>query len=98
MFGKSLSMVSAYGTEEKLICKLFAFLPILTLSGCMIVTCTSAIQVVQAEKELRAALQRDNIESSPGYLLARYNEPTIPPFLRRNEILIDLPNYKLPSV
>lgn len=56
------------------------------------------MQVVSAEKQLRQALQADNLDPQAGYLLARYNEPTVPPFLRRNEILIDLPDYKLPEV
>jgi len=53
-------------------------------------------EVVAAEKQLRAALIRDGLQPAIGYTLARYNEPTVPPFLRRNEVLIDLENYSWP--
>jgi hypothetical protein len=53
-------------------------------------------EVVAAEKQLRAALVRDGLQPAMGYTLARYNEPTVPPFLRRNEVLIDLENYSWP--
>lgn len=58
-------------------------------------------EVFQAEKQLREALVRDRLlpaGDNRGYLLARYNEPTVPPFLKRNEVLIELPDYKLPPL
>eukprot|EP01024_Parvocaulis_polyphysoides_P041747 TRINITY_DN38311_c0_g1_i1.p1 TRINITY_DN38311_c0_g1~~TRINITY_DN38311_c0_g1_i1.p1 ORF type:complete len:379 (-),score=46.00 TRINITY_DN38311_c0_g1_i1:153-1289(-) len=45
-------------------------------------------EVAQAEKKLRDQLIKDGFECQEGYELARYNEPTVPPFLRRNEVLI----------
>ena len=56
------------------------------------------LQVVSAERDLRANLLRDGLKPKAGYLLARYNEPTAPPFLRRNEVLIDLEDFKLPAI
>ncbi len=53
-------------------------------------------EVVQAERGLRSALLRDGLNPAPGYSLARYNEPTVPPFLRRNEVLIQLPGFEWP--
>ncbi|KAL6756180.1 SOUL heme-binding protein [Haematococcus lacustris] len=52
--------------------------------------------VLIAERELRDALCRDGLQAAPGYRLARYNEPTTPPWLRRNEVLIQLPDYQWP--
>eukprot|EP01023_Acetabularia_acetabulum_P015534 TRINITY_DN17565_c0_g1_i4.p4 TRINITY_DN17565_c0_g1~~TRINITY_DN17565_c0_g1_i4.p4 ORF type:complete len:124 (+),score=25.71 TRINITY_DN17565_c0_g1_i4:176-547(+) len=47
-------------------------------------------EVAQAEKKLRNKLTEANYDCQEGYELARYNEPTVPPFLRRNEVLIAL--------
>lgn len=43
-----------------------------------------------AEAALRAALLRDGLRPGGGYRLARYNDPSVPPALRRNEVLIAL--------
>lgn len=53
-------------------------------------------EVVRAERGLRDCLLRDGLLPEPGYQLARYNEPTVPPFLRRNEVLIRLEGYVWP--
>lgn len=55
-------------------------------------------EVERAERELRAALVRDGLQPEAGYLLARYNEPTVPPWLRRNEVLITLRDFQLPQL
>eukprot|EP00879_Flechtneria_rotunda_P020106 GHRR01021146.1.p1 GENE.GHRR01021146.1~~GHRR01021146.1.p1 ORF type:complete len:321 (+),score=86.12 GHRR01021146.1:576-1538(+) len=54
-------------------------------------------EVANAERKLRTALLRDGLQPAAGYRLARYNEPTVLPFLRRNEVLIDLQNFSWPS-
>jgi hypothetical protein len=51
-------------------------------------------EVTEAERKLRAALLLDGYKPAEGYQLARYNEPFVPPFVRRNEILIRLDDYK----
>ncbi len=48
------------------------------------------LQVVEAERRLRGALLVDGQKAQPGYQLARYNDPFTLPFLRRNEVLIEL--------
>jgi hypothetical protein len=53
-------------------------------------------EVEAAERQLRTALLRDGLQPSAGYTLARYNEPLVPPFLRRNEVLIDLQDFQWP--
>eukprot|EP00878_Enallax_costatus_P001910 GHUV01002072.1.p1 GENE.GHUV01002072.1~~GHUV01002072.1.p1 ORF type:complete len:392 (+),score=97.89 GHUV01002072.1:162-1337(+) len=47
-------------------------------------------EVTGAERQLRQAVIRDGLQPAAGYSLARYNEPFVPPPLRRNEVLIDL--------
>lgn len=47
------------------------------------------------EGVLRSALMRDGLAPSPGWQLARYNDPFTPPWARRNEVLIDLEGYSL---
>jgi hypothetical protein len=51
---------------------------------------------VAAERDLRGALLRDGLQPAIGYRLARYNDPFTPPFLRRNEVLIDLSDFEWP--
>lgn len=53
-------------------------------------------EVVAAERDLRGALLRDGLQPAIGYRLARYNDPFTPPFLRRNEVLIDLSDFEWP--
>jgi SOUL heme-binding protein len=53
-------------------------------------------EVRGAESALRRALARDGLMAAPGYTLARYNDPLAPPFLRRNEVIIDLPEFEWP--
>lgn len=53
-------------------------------------------EVVQNEAALRTALRADGLMAQPGHLLARYNEPTVPPMLRRNEVLIKLDDFSWP--
>lgn len=53
-------------------------------------------EVRVAERDLRSAVLRDGLQPAAGYRLARYNDPTTPPFLRRNEVLIDLPGFEWP--
>jgi hypothetical protein len=53
-------------------------------------------QVASAERALRAALLRDGLAPAVGYRLARYNDPTVLPPFRRNEVLIDLPGFEWP--
>ena len=43
-------------------------------------------QVVKNERELRDCLLRDGYKPAPGYLLVRYNDPSTPPMVRRNEV------------
>jgi len=60
----------------------------------------SDAEVLAAERRLRAALERDGLggpNASPGWRLARYNEPYIPGPLRRNEILVDLAAFAFPG-
>ena len=47
-----------------------------------------------AERELRAALARRHLDPSPGdaAIIARYDAPFIPWFMRRNEVLLPLRN------
>lgn len=54
-------------------------------------------EVVQNERSLRDMLLRDGHRPLPGYNLARYNEPTVPPFLRRNEVLVQLAAFPWPA-
>lgn len=46
-------------------------------------------QFSAAEKRLRAALEKRDLKAGR-VSTARYNAPWVPPFLRRNEVLIDL--------
>ena len=55
-------------------------------------------QVVQNERALRNFLLRDGLNPCPGYVLARYNDPSTPPAVRRNEVLIELQDYQWPPV
>ena len=52
----------------------------------------SSAQVRAAERRLRGALLLDGLEPAEGWLLARYNDPFTPLPLRRNEVLITLPD------
>ncbi len=52
--------------------------------------------MVQQERKLREALLRQGLDPAPGYVLARYNEPTVPPAVRRNEVLIELKGFQWP--
>ena len=52
-------------------------------------------EVEQAERQLRAVLLLDGLEAKPGFQLARYNEPWLPPFVKRNEVLIELEAFDL---
>ncbi|KAI8463623.1 MAG: SOUL heme-binding protein-domain-containing protein [Monoraphidium minutum] len=54
-------------------------------------------EVQSAERELRRALLRDGLAPAAGYRLARYNDPLTPPPLRRNEVLVDLPEFEWPQ-
>ncbi|PNH10002.1 hypothetical protein TSOC_003319 [Tetrabaena socialis] len=53
-------------------------------------------EVVQAERQLRDLLIRDGLRPLPSYQLARYNDPSTPPALRRNEVLIRLDDFAWP--
>ena len=53
---------------------------------------------MEAEKALRAALERDGMEPEEGYVLARYNEPYVLPPVRRNEVMIALPELELAEI
>ncbi|GLC45313.1 hypothetical protein PLESTB_000308500 [Pleodorina starrii] len=54
-------------------------------------------EVVQSERLLRDLLIRDGYQPAPGYQLARYNDPSTPPALRRNEVLIRLTDFVWPE-
>ncbi|KXZ52379.1 hypothetical protein GPECTOR_9g423 [Gonium pectorale] len=54
-------------------------------------------EVVQNERLLRDLLIRDGYSPAPGYQLARYNDPSTPPALRRNEVLIRLDGFAWPE-
>lgn len=56
--------------------------------------CLLPDQVVEAERRCRGALLVDGLTPSPGFTLARYNDPFTLPFLRRNEVLIELEDFK----
>eukprot|EP00238_Polyblepharides_amylifera_P011009 CAMPEP_0196594834 /NCGR_PEP_ID=MMETSP1081-20130531/79407_1 /TAXON_ID=36882 /ORGANISM="Pyramimonas amylifera, Strain CCMP720" /LENGTH=377 /DNA_ID=CAMNT_0041919205 /DNA_START=206 /DNA_END=1339 /DNA_ORIENTATION=- len=45
--------------------------------------------------ELRLLLKNCGYECTPGYRLARYNDPSTPGFFRRNEVFIELLNFEL---
>jgi hypothetical protein len=53
-------------------------------------------EVKDAERKLREALAKDGLRAKPGYSLARYNEPWVPPPLRRNEVLVELVGFEWP--
>ncbi len=53
-------------------------------------------EVKEQEQQLRRVLQRDGLQPAASYQLARYNDPTAPPFLRRNEVLIKLEQFSWP--
>ncbi|GLI71638.1 hypothetical protein VaNZ11_016912 [Volvox africanus] len=55
-------------------------------------------EVVQNERLLRDVLLRDGYRPRPGYQLARYNDPSTPPLLRRNEVLIRLDDFDWPGL
>lgn len=40
--------------------------------------------------ELESALATDGVAKTGDYILARYNSPFAPPFMRRNEVLVDV--------
>jgi hypothetical protein len=50
--------------------------------------------VRQQELQLRLALEGAGYRCAPGYRLARYNDPFVLPMFRRNEVLIDLEDFK----
>ena len=52
-------------------------------------------EVTEAERKLRAALLLDGHKGQKGYQLARYNDPFTLPFLRRNEVLIEVEDFEL---
>ena len=52
-------------------------------------------EVTEAERKLRAALLLDGHKGQEGYQLARYNDPFTLPFLRRNEVLIEVEDFEL---
>ena len=54
--------------------------------------------MVSAEQQLRKALAKDGLTPAPGYRLARYNDPSVPTFLRRNEVFIQLENFDWPQL
>lgn len=56
------------------------------------------MQVVAAERDLRSALLKAGLRPQESYVLARYNDPFTPPFLRRNEVLIGLTDFQLPKL
>ncbi len=47
-------------------------------------------EVAEQVRLLRGALLLDGLHAKDGYELARYNDPFTPPWLRRNEVLIEL--------
>ena len=51
---------------------------------------TSAKKIREYEKLLLDWIEKKNMKPYGNFRLARYNPPFIPPFLRRNEILIDI--------
>jgi hypothetical protein len=51
---------------------------------------TSRKKIMEYEKRLLAWIEKKNMKPTGNFRLARYNPPFIPPFLRRNEIIIDI--------
>ena len=47
-------------------------------------------EVLAAERKLRGLLLVDRLRADDTYMVARYNEPFVPPPFKRNEILITL--------
>ncbi|HZW54792.1 MAG TPA: heme-binding protein [Nitrososphaerales archaeon] len=47
-------------------------------------------QVQTKYRQLRQMLAEDEVSVHPGYQVAQYNPPWTPPFMRRNEVLIDV--------
>ncbi|HML04463.1 MAG TPA: heme-binding protein [Methanobacterium sp.] len=41
-------------------------------------------------REMKDLLQKHNIEPKSNYIVAQYNNPAVPGFLRRNEILVEI--------
>ncbi len=54
-------------------------------------------EVLAAERKLRGLLLVDGLPMEDTYMLARYNEPFVPPLFKRNEVLIELKDFD-PSV
>lgn len=53
---------------------------------------TSRKKIVEYEKRLLAWIEKKNMKPTGNFRLARYNPPFMPPFLRRNEVIIDIVN------
>jgi hypothetical protein len=51
---------------------------------------TSERRVQGKRQQLRRALDKDNIRAKPGFKVAQYNPPWTFPWLRRNEVIVDL--------
>lgn len=47
-------------------------------------------EVAEQERLLRGALLLDGLSAKEGFELARYNDPFTPPWLRRNEVLVEV--------
>ena len=47
-------------------------------------------KIMDKVKELITYLERDGVEYKPGFQSARYDPPWTPPFMRRNEVFIEL--------
>jgi len=44
----------------------------------------------QKIEELKKWLEKNNIQPKSNFIVAQYNNPAVPGFLRRNEILVDI--------
>lgn len=56
-----------------------------------------AWRVARLERDLLATLERNGVDALGDPTLLRYNDPWTPPFMRRNEVIVEIDETTLPS-